>query len=413
MQSKEFAKTLDKVLSPSRAITSPEQLRGRNLKLTAIERALDVKGRQVFIYGLRGVGKTSLALTSAIMYQSPENGPINILCSEDDTFYSIIKSIAEQALPRDPRITMQRTGILGSGKVANFGVAVEKYIETGAIPEPTSLNEALSLIEFCSKVHSETPITIIDEFESLQDSASISLFARLLKGLADREIQMKFIFCGIAESIQDIFTAHGSAHRYLHCEELERLSWEARFEIIDAGAQAVGLNIDRTTKIRIASISDGFPYFAHELTGKLLWKCFDRGYQSGICSTPEDFQGAALDAISGIELEYKKDYELAVQKYKTDGEYILWALADTHELKRNLTKIHQSYCAICKHNNHRPLDRKQLSARLSNFKKESFGGLIFSDRRAWFEYRQKMMRGYARLRAAREGTHLDPDHPLA
>ncbi|WP_299849278.1 hypothetical protein [uncultured Roseovarius sp.] len=412
MTEKKFAETLSKVLSPSRAITSPEFLRGREKRLTEIERAFAVPGRQVFIYGLRGVGKTSLALTSAYKMQSADSDIINVICSEGDTFFSVIQSVAEQALPTDPRTIKSSEKVTGKLGTKGYGIAAEKYIETGRVPEPSTLNEALSLIEFCSNAHSDIPVCVIDEFESIKDHPSHSQFARFLKGVADRCISLKFIFCGIAESVEEIFVSHGSAHRYLHTESLERMPWEARFEIIDFAASSVGIEIDRTTKIRIAAISDGFPYFVHEVTAKLLWQCFDRGYQNGMQTVAADFTAALESAIAGIELEFKGPYDRAVEKYKTDGEYILWALADTHELKRNLGEIYKSYVTICRQLDHPPLEKQKMNVRLSSFKRDSFSKIISSDRRAWYEFPQKMMRGYARLRASRKDIHLDPDHPL-
>jgi MoxR-like ATPase len=67
-----FATILGRVLSPSRAIESPELLKGRDDQLREIRRAWYQGGRQIFIYGFRGVGKTSLAQTAAFQHQSSD-----------------------------------------------------------------------------------------------------------------------------------------------------------------------------------------------------------------------------------------------------------------------------------------------------------------------------------------------------
>jgi hypothetical protein len=54
--------------------------------------------------------------------------------------------------------------------------------------------------------------------------------------------------------------AHESADRYFHAVSLGRLPWEARFEIVNNAADALGIEIDDHTLIRIARISDGFPH---------------------------------------------------------------------------------------------------------------------------------------------------------
>jgi MoxR-like ATPase len=58
----DFGLALGKVLSPSQPLQSEEFLKGREDQLAGIKRALYQHGRHVLIHGLRGVGKSSLAL---------------------------------------------------------------------------------------------------------------------------------------------------------------------------------------------------------------------------------------------------------------------------------------------------------------------------------------------------------------
>jgi uncharacterized protein len=67
-----FEKALKQTLSPTTPIRSAEFLRGRDKKLEDIRRAVIQPGRHIFIYGDRGVGKTSLAQTAAFEHQSAE-----------------------------------------------------------------------------------------------------------------------------------------------------------------------------------------------------------------------------------------------------------------------------------------------------------------------------------------------------
>lgn len=56
-----FGNRLNEVLTLSVPIRTPEKLFGREHQLETIQLALKSPGRHVFIYGDRGVGKTSLA----------------------------------------------------------------------------------------------------------------------------------------------------------------------------------------------------------------------------------------------------------------------------------------------------------------------------------------------------------------
>ena len=100
----QFTIALTRALSPSRPIQSPEHLKGREDQIDGINKALMAVGRQIFIYGHMGVGKTSLAHTVSFQHQSSDNDPILLSCGGGVTFYTIIKDLFEKALPDDPRV---------------------------------------------------------------------------------------------------------------------------------------------------------------------------------------------------------------------------------------------------------------------------------------------------------------------
>ncbi|MFL6650442.1 MAG: ATP-binding protein, partial [Sulfurifustaceae bacterium] len=92
-----FGEKLGTVLSPSQPIDSIEHLFGRAVELDRIRKALYAPGRHIVIYGDRGVGKSSLAATAAVQYQSSDNSPLFIGCGPDATFGSVIANIAYEA----------------------------------------------------------------------------------------------------------------------------------------------------------------------------------------------------------------------------------------------------------------------------------------------------------------------------
>ena len=96
----EFGQKLATVVNAATPIRSIQHLKGREQQLEEIERALFAVGRHIFIFGDRGVGKSSLAATAAYQYQSPDAEPIFVSGSPDDTFQSVIANIAVQALGR-------------------------------------------------------------------------------------------------------------------------------------------------------------------------------------------------------------------------------------------------------------------------------------------------------------------------
>ena len=170
LSEEEFGAELQKVLSPSRAIQSPEFLRGRAEHLDGIGRAWHASGRQMFIHGYRGVGKTSLAQTAAFQRQSSDNQPVILACSRGVTFYDIIFDMLGQALPKDPRVLQQvveQSAGIASGALS---AQIKSSVIEGQAPKPKSINEALQLTAFLASAHSSEPVIIIDEFDQLEST---------------------------------------------------------------------------------------------------------------------------------------------------------------------------------------------------------------------------------------------------
>ena len=69
-----------KLFLPSSPIREASRLYGRAKQLQQVERELLSPGRSVFIFGDRGVGKTSLAQTAAYITNSTEEDPVLVSC---------------------------------------------------------------------------------------------------------------------------------------------------------------------------------------------------------------------------------------------------------------------------------------------------------------------------------------------
>lgn len=218
-------------------------------------------------------------------------------------------------------------------------------------------------------------------------------------------------FSVASASIDAIMAAHESADRYFHTVALQRLPWEARFEIVTVAADALGIEIDDDTIIRIARISDGFPHYVHFISEKLFWRVYRA--DNGGRVTHELFQRAMADASSAMEMKLRGPYELATQKYNNDYETVLWATADGHELRRRSTDIFDSYERIMLGRSEGALNRAQFNQRMNSLKQPSHGSILTATRQGWYEFSEKVIRGYVRLRAEQAAVVLETDHPAA
>ncbi len=404
----DFGLLMGRVLSPARPLQSEEFLRGRAEQLHSIKRALYQPGRHVLIHGLRGVGKSSLAQTAAFQL-SDGRDPIIVSCDEKSTFSSVIRDIFDCAEAAHPRLTekikevsggFSKFGLSASGKVA---MRYDQKSDTG------SLSEAVRLLEFICKEMDARPVIVVDEFDLLGESDEQEAFAHFAKQLSDRHVEAKLIICGIAESAEKLMSAHGSVDRYFHTVGLGKLPWEARFEIVTQAAKSLGVEVDDTSVIRIAMISDGFPHYVHFISEKMFWRVYEA--KNGGKSTGEVFEMAMSDAAEAMDMKLRKPYETATKKYRNDYEHVLWAAADGHEFHRRSADIFASYERIMGRTEEEPLDRTKFNQRLNALKKESHASILIGTRQGWYEFREKMLRGYVRLKAEQAKVRLYGDHP--
>jgi Cdc6-like AAA superfamily ATPase len=121
MTDSEFKGTLTQYLNSARPIQNFEHLKGRQKAHQNLVDALNVPGKHAFIYGSRGVGKTSLAQTSAKTVQPTLQHQLLIACDHSSTFESICRDIIKRLLALDPcKVAVHRkwsggVNILGSG----------------------------------------------------------------------------------------------------------------------------------------------------------------------------------------------------------------------------------------------------------------------------------------------------------
>ncbi|HBP5035302.1 AAA family ATPase [Pseudomonas aeruginosa] len=402
-----FGKALNKFVSPSQPIHSIENLFGRDDELERIEKALFAAGRHIFIFGDRGVGKSSLAATAANQYQSSDAEYIDISCSPDSTLRDIVANIAYQAT-NTSRLVETINKISGGLEFKYLKLLIDKELSAKDLSqEIKTTTDATAVLKEISKTHSQNPIIVIDEFDRIVSDHERSLFADLIKQIGDKRIDIKFIFTGVAKTLDSLLGAHQSAIRQLETIELPKLSWDGRWEIARHIAKQFDLFIDREILIRIAAVSDGYPYYIHLITEKLLWRVFESDSDETV--TWDHYHLAIKDSIQSISAELKRPYELAINQRSNDFEEVLWATADSEWLHRHIKDMYSSYEHIAKQRKSRnKLDYKSFSDRVRSLKRESHGEILIPDthKKGMYSYREKMLRGYVRMQAEANGVEL-------
>ena len=413
----DFANLLHANLSPTSPIQSQEHLFGRSKQLQLIEQALCAPGRSIFIYGDRGVGKTSLAQTVAHSHQGSLHAPVLLACTPQTTFAGLMASAIAALDASKPK----RSETSYSAKIGFKGWGVEllrSRQEEATTEEQTGcdLNSIVAaLLMVAEERKNESTVVVIDEFDRIASEEERGRFADFIKQVGDQRVSVRFVFCGVSESMQTLLGAHGSCYRYLDGIELKTLSWDARFEIIDAAAKALGVSVENRPRLRIAAISDGFPYYIHRMCEALFWQMFNDPVDR-TTPTIDHYREAVTQSVLGIEQHLKHTYDQAVQKDAPGYEDVLWAIADHADLIRNTENIYDSYVTLfgdSEEDREPALDRATVVARLNALKGPRCAQILASDRKGWYHFRENIMRGYVRLRAEEQGYELALDYSAA
>jgi hypothetical protein len=416
-----FAHMLHENISPTAPIQSEEHLYGRQKQLQQIEQALYAPGRSIFIYGDRGVGKTSLARTVAHSHQSATHKPVLLACSPDSTFSGIIGKVISALRGTENPKSESTTKVKATLpiKVVPIGFEVEHSRKPGASAAvyELDLNTAVEiLLDIGETRQGENTVVVLDEFDRIASDTERTRFADFIKQIGDQQIPVLFIFCGVADSLQKLLGGHESCFRYLEGVELQRLSWEARFEITNNAANALGVTVDERPRLRIAAISDGFPHYIHLISEKLFWHMFN---DPAPCTVPsiDHYREAVSEAVMGIEQHLRTTYDRAIATETADYEELLWAMADHRDFIRSSESVYESYAqlfgGVLREGDDEPLlDRTTVTARLNALKGQSRGCILsaVSNRRGWYQFTESIMRGYVRLRAEEQDVELAQDY---
>ncbi|WP_186210236.1 ATP-binding protein [Burkholderia gladioli] len=403
---------INKVLSSAHPIDTPEKLKGRDELLEEIARLLYMDGRSVFIYGDRGVGKSSLGATAAFQYQTSDKPVIAVGGALNETFNSIVANIANQALGSSRTYSVKKTSNVGfewRGLKWSLGREVS---QKSIIDELNTIGDAVDLLAEVASVYAEKPIVLLDEFDAIPDVAERNLFAALLKALGDRGVNLKFIFTGVGRSLEQLLGAHLSAQRQIVGVEVPRLGWNARLEIVTEAAKHFDLGMDNNVKYRIGIISDGFPAYIHLITEEMLWQAFD---DSDICGElgSDHYLLGLRKAIGRVTMLLRKPYEDAVLHRDDEMEDVVWSTADSEDTARNVDAMYKSYLSIAETRERSPVDRSRYAELLRRLRTAGYGAILESveKRAGWYVYKEKMLRGYVRMQAEANGVELHGEMP--
>lgn len=412
----ELSQILGECLTPSKEIVQKERLLGRDGYLKQIERALHSEGRHIFIFGDRGIGKTSLAVTAAALNNFVDERPIYVPCGMNTSFADVLLAISNSTVPVEQRMEQKKqSGGFNLSLPSIGGLGANYGLETKSLPKVSNITEALDVLRYLSKKRRGRTIVIVDEFDRIAEDADKILFSELIKNSSTLDLasDVRFIFCGIGRNVEELLGAHQSAGRYLEPVELEKLHHNFLWDIIRNVAERTGVNVPAEYLTRIGLISDGFPHFVHLIGQCMFWAMHDDPRNVESCDRSH-YEAGIKGALQKTEVWLKMAYQKATEKTKNKVEYeeALWALADKAETRRQVSDVYsRSYKRIMSQRQGKLLDKETFNDRLLTLKKPTHGEIVIGHGAGWFSFKESVLRGYVRLKAETEGVELTPDIP--
>ncbi len=394
----DFLARCEQAFRPFAPINLPDFFQGRKAQIDLLTTELATAGRQVAIYGERGVGKTSLALLAGFFAGYPEADVRIVRCERESTYVSIFGHLLAQAglMYLTNGVETETSG--GAGlDVWAASVSGKKAVRTRqtVMDVLRSVGPALLLKHFGS----QRGLLIIDEYDRVQDEPTHSRLAETLKHFSDANSLTKILVVGVAHTLFDLIGEHQSITRCLAQIKLDRMKNEELEKIISVGETRVNARFEDGVCRKIVAMSDGFPFFTHlfckycaEDAGKALLTNPD----ARVTVREGEYRRALRRAIESGEGNLREDYRSAVVtvKRKTDMfKQVLWAVAFSEGLEVQVQEIAQNIAILT---GIRP-KVESLSNYLAALTKPEKGRILRRVRQGYYKFANPLMRAYVRL----------------
>lgn len=406
-------------LQPERPVRSVEFLRGRQEEYESTVRELKHFDGIPFVFGHRGVGKTSLARTAAQIATKSDREHVYVACAPGSGMLQIFREVGEGLLALaikfgTTKLTKEKIEIQLSLKPH-----IKKSIEENdpTLSDFKDANEAVRTLKELDEIlpDARETVVIIDELEEL-NQADRDALAFLIKQIGDQEFSTRFMLVGIAENVHELIGTHESVPRYLTEIPLQPLIPQNLMDVVSDAAMALEITVNKSILYRIAIIGNGFPYFAH-LIGKAL--LVEAVLKEADEITEPVYLAGINKAISQSLQELKVSYEAAIQRGDDYFKVMIWALADFDlvdiRLDEWLSKYKELSWSMFKDT---PIDDKKFKTASNNMRTEGYGNIIrmtpakYGSAETRYRFRRfsdPLMKGYIRLQAESEGYQLGKD----
>lgn len=401
---------------PAKEVTDPKRFAGRRSEIGRALNALLSDGAHLFVYGRRGIGKSSFAgqvlklaegdrtLIDALGLEDFAREKFDFLCVSvqcDDSIRNI-DDLLSRAITSESgfapwvegdevKKVIEKVHKI-SGTPFGFGAGFDQKEVTERTKRPPRLADAFHDIVRAAtgkKIARDGILFLIDEFDRVNDRSGL---ASIIKSLADTSL--KCIVVGVGEDLKELVTDHESIQRQMSegSINLSAMTDPEAQEIIAKVEEAVlrfEYRFSEEAKRRIVSSARGQPYLIH-LFGK--WS-LQMAYQDGNTIVGSDHVERAFEEIAtkNYEAKLEERYRNAV-KGSRQREIVLRAFARVPDDKVHSSQAYE-YCA--------EIGNDKAAVYLGHLRQSKYGAELVERGNRYHEFKDALFKAYVNATPAR------------
>ncbi|MGQ0801569.1 MAG: nSTAND1 domain-containing NTPase [Pseudomarimonas sp.] len=385
-----------KIFTPHSPVNDIEHFFGREDEASRFVSVINTPGQHVLVYGDRGVGKTSLSVTTCkiLLHQIMRGGRyIEKRCDSQDDFQSIVRK-AFDTLGIEYS-TKELSSTTSRGGDASLAIAFAK----AGLQSKTESRITKSLIVsldspswVADQLRHKSGILLIDEVDAITDNGDKQKLAELVKLLSDYLSEFKVVIVGIAATGASLTAGHPSVQRCLKEVWLKRMTDDDVKKIIVNGFKRASLVPAGEVVDRIVDISAGLPHFAH----LICLKCAEYSIVNGVRHITEDVLRIGLnEAVKDSENVLKESHDKCLKRFIKQNEYRVLLIGAAH--CKNVDFKSDDIRANIRHRLKVDIGSTIITRRLNNLAKADESGLLVKSGRACFRFKDPRMPSYLKM----------------
>ena len=265
-------------LSASQPVTSRERLAGRIDTLSALLAAIEQHRAHVVLYGVRGIGKTSLVHVFAETAREARYHVLYGSCGVEARFDDMFRTFASE-IP-----LLYHSDISPTADETEHDRSFADLLDE----QPVGPRELADLFQ---KIVGTRVILVLDEYDRVADPAFRRDVAELIKNLSDRAARVQLVLTGVASNLDELIGFTPSIRRNIVGLAVGPMSEPELSEILARAEDATGLTFGPDARNLIVKMSAGSPYLVRLLGNRAAGRTLDDRRD----------QVSAADVIAGTE----------------------------------------------------------------------------------------------------------------